>query len=72
MDEDICDDSEGDADRDDRFVGNEDDEYYGYYDDLIDDDDDGEPPPDYADDALGPEDGEGDGDEMYLLGFVAL
>ena len=44
MDEDICDDSEGDADRDDRFVGNEDDEDYGYYDDPIDDDDDGDEP----------------------------
>ena len=70
MDEDICDDSEGDADHDDRFVGDEDD--YGYYDNPIDDDDDGKPPPDYADDALGPEYGEGDGDEMYLLGFAAL
>lgn len=56
----------------DGFGGlNEDDEDYGY-DDPVDDDNDSDPEPDFADDALGPEDGEGEGDEMYLLGFAAL
>jgi hypothetical protein len=56
----------------DGFGGlNEDDEDYGY-DDPVDDDNNSDPEPDFADDALGPEDGEGEGDEMYLLGFAAL
>ena len=51
--------------------GDEDD--YGYKNHVDDDDDsESEQEPDLADDALGPEDGEGEGDEMYLLGFAAL
>ena len=38
----------------------------------MDDDENSKEEPDLADDALGPEDGEGEGDETYLLGFAAL
>lgn len=53
-----------------RFGGDEEDDYG--YENRVDDDDDSEQEPDVADDALGPEDGEGEGDEMDLLGFAAL
>jgi len=56
---------------DDGFGGNEDDDY-GYSTNTIDDEDDNELPTEFADDELGPEDGEGDIDKMYLLGFAAL
>jgi hypothetical protein len=46
------------------------DEEYGYGYSI--DDEDGDEPPDVADDALGPEDGEGDVDEVSLLGFAAF
>jgi len=52
---------------------NDDDDDYGYrY--LVDDgdDEDSDDPLDFADDALGPEDGEGDVDEINLLGFAAF
>ena len=45
---------------------------YGYYEKQMDDDENIEDEPDLADDALGPEDGEGEGDETYLLGFAVL
>ncbi|KAF8806255.1 hypothetical protein BYT27DRAFT_7191574 [Phlegmacium glaucopus] len=48
------------------LLATEDDEDHGHYEDPVDDNDDSEPPPACADDALGPEDGERDGDEMYL------
>jgi len=53
------------------FGGDEEDDY-GYTNRGDDDDENSEPEPDLADDALGPEDGEGEGDETYLLGFAAL
>jgi len=45
---------------------------YGYERPVEEDSDNSEAEPDLADDALGPEDGEGEGDKMYLLGFAAL
>ena len=45
---------------------------YGYKNHVDDDDENSECEPDDADNALGPEDGEGEGDKTYLLGFVAL
>ena len=51
------------------FVGDKDNDY-SYKDNG--DDENSEPELDLADNALGPEDGEGEGDEMYLLGFAAL
>jgi hypothetical protein len=53
------------------FGGDEEDDY-GYTNRGDDDDENSEPEPDLADDALGPKDGEGEGDETYLLGFAAL
>ena len=53
------------------FEGDEADDY-GYGRPVEEDSDDNEAELDLADDALGPEDGEGEGDEMYLLGFAAL
>jgi len=63
---------ESDGAAGDGFGGDEEDDY-GYANRVDDDDDENsEPEPDLADDALGPEDGEGEGDETYLLGFAAL
>ena len=53
------------------FEGDEADDYR-YRRPVEEDRDDNEAEPDLTDDALGPEDGEGEGDEMYLLGFAAL
>ena len=53
-----------------RFGGDEGDDYG--YENLVDDNENSEEEPDCADDALGPKDGEGEGDETYLLGFAAL
>ena len=58
------------ADGGDGFDGDEGDDYG--YENHVDDDENSEEEPDLADDALGPEDGEGEGDETYLLGFAAL
>ena len=63
---------DGTAEDENGFGGDEEDDY-GYKNHVDDDDDsDSEQEPDFADDALGPEDGEGEGDEIYLLGFAAL
>jgi hypothetical protein len=48
------------------FSGDEDN--YGYKNHV----DDSEQEPDFADDALGPEDGEGEADETYLVAFRAM
>ena len=54
------------------FGGDEEDDY-GYKNHVDDNDSSAsEEEPDLADDALGPEDGEGESDEMDLLGFAAL
>ena len=58
------------ADGGDGFDGDEGDDYS--YENHVDDDENSEEEPDLADDALGPKDGEGEGDETYLLGFAAL
>ena len=50
--------------------GNQADDYG--YERPAEEDNESEPEPDDADDALGPEDGEGEVDETYLLGFAAL
>ena len=64
--------ADGTAGDEDGIGGNEDDDY-GYKNHVDDDDDsDSEQEPDFADDALWPEDGEGEGDDMYLRGFAAL
>ena len=64
--------ADGTAEDENGFGGDEEDDY-GYKNHVDDDDDsESEQEPDLADDALGPEDGEGEGDEMYLLGFAAL
>jgi len=69
------DDEEGctrDLDGDEGRGGDEEKDYgYSY---LVDDEDgeDSDAPPDMADDALGPEDGEGDVDEVNMLGFTAF
>lgn len=52
--------------------GSDEEDDYGYDNGMDDDDENPEPELDDADDALGPEDGEGEGDEMYLLGFATL
>ena len=65
------DDVKADIDAEDRFECDEVDDY-GYERPAEEDSDDSEAEPDDADDALGPEDGEGEGDETYLLGFAAL
>ena len=67
------DDADGAAAGDGNGFGGDEEDDYGY-DNHGDDSDDenSEPEPDLADDALGPEDGEGESDEMYLLGFAAL
>ena len=52
------------------FEGDEADDYgYGM---PVEDSDDSDVEPDDTDDVLGPEDGEGESDETYLLGFAAL
>ena len=49
------------------------DDYCDYgYESHADDDENSEDDKDFADDSLGPEDGEGEGDETYLLGFAVL
>ena len=42
------------------------------YENHVDDDENSKEEPDLTDNALGPEDGEGEGDKTYLLGFAAL
>ena len=54
----------------DGFGGNEEDDYG--YEKRMDDEENSEEEPDLADDALGPEDGEGESDETYLHGFATL
>jgi hypothetical protein len=64
---------EGDGAAGDGFGGDEEDNYG--YEKHMDDEENSEEEaeePDLADDALGPEDGEGEGDETYLLGFAVL
>ena len=58
------------ADGGDGFDGDEEDDYG--YENHVDDDENSEEEPDLADDTLGPEDGEGEGDKTYLIGFAAL
>ena len=58
------------ADSGDGFDGDEEDDYG--YENHVDDDENSEEEPDLTDNALGPKDGEGEGDETYLLGFAAL
>jgi len=53
--------------------GDEEEDYgYGYVVDGEDRSDDSDAPPDDADDALGPEDGEGETDEVNMLGFASF
>jgi len=61
----------GDVDNEGRNGDEEEDYGYGY---LVDEDEEEEDdePLDVADDVLGPEDGEGDVDEVNLLGFTAF
>ena len=65
--------NEGGGAAEDGLGGNEEDDY-GYEKHLDDEENSEEEPdgPDLADDALGPEDGEGEGDETYLHGFAVL
>ena len=64
---------EGGGTAEDGLGGNEEDDY-GYEKNLDDDENSEEEPdgPDLTDEALGPEDGEGEGDETYLHGFSVL
>jgi hypothetical protein len=54
----------------DGFDGDKEDNYG--YDKHMDDEENSEEEPDVADDALGPEDCEGEGDETYLHHFAVL
>lgn len=61
------------ADGGDGIGDGEEDDYRDYgYESHADDDENSEDDKDFADDSLGPEDGEGEGDETYLLGFAVL
>jgi hypothetical protein len=66
----------GTGDIDDEGRNGDEEEDYGYRylvdEDSDEEDSDDDEPLDVADDALGPEDGEGDADEVNLLGFAAF
>jgi len=65
----------GTGDVDDEGRNGDEEEDYGYtylVDKDSDEDSDDDEPLDIADDALGPEDGEGDVDEVNLLGFASF
>lgn len=66
----------GTGDVDDKGRNGDEEEDYGYRylvdKDSDEEDSDDDEPLDIADDALGPEDGEGDDDDVNLLGFAAF